>query len=507
MRVNRILASLCLIVVWSTPVSTAWTQESETRPDVSSPEVAPVVTQHQIRVGGEVIRYSATTGYMPLMTEEGELKANIFFIAYNRSDVADNSNRPLTFSFNGGPGSSSVWLHLGALGPRRVLMTTEGEALPPPYRLVDNEGTWLEFSDLVFIDPVETGYSRPAAGEDKWQFLGLEEDVQAVAEFIRLYTTRYERWSSPKFLAGESYGTTRASGLSGYLQQRHGMYLNGIVLVSAVLNFQTLRFHPGNDIPYSLFLPTYTATAWYHQKLPADLQAGSLEEAVEAARSFASNEYTVALTKGADLSSAERQQVVRQLARFTGLSEGFVAEANLRISQPQFVNELVRDQGLRTGRLDSRFTGPRPGEGGEGFAFDPSYSAIQGAYTAMLNAYVREDLGYESDVPYEILAGSRVRPWNYGSAGNGYPYVADDLRQAMEQNPALRVLVANGYYDLATPFFATEYTFAHLGGDPRLRDRVKMTYYPSGHMMYIQEASLLELQKNVRDFVRRSLGE
>jgi carboxypeptidase C (cathepsin A) len=447
-------------------------------------ETPPVVTQHQIRVGGATLRYTATAGYMPMRTEEGELRANVFFIAYTRADVEDVSSRPLTFSFNGGPGSSSVWLHLGAIGPKRVLMTDEGEALPPPYRLIDNEGTWLGFSDLVFIDPVLTGYSRPAPGEDKTQFHGLQEDVESVGEFIRLYVTRYERWSSPKFLAGES---------------------NGIVLVSAVLNFQTLRFHPGNDLPIALFLPTYTATAWYHGKLPADLQGGSLEAAVDAARSFAARDYTLALTAGADQTESERQATIDQLARFTGLSEEFIDEADLRITQPAFVSELLRDEGLRAGRLDSRFKGPLPPGQQEAFAFDPSYSAIQGPYTATLNAYVREQLGYENDLPYEILSG-RVRPWNWGSAGDGYPYVADDLRQAMEQNPALRVLVANGYYDLATPFYATEYTFAHLGGDPALRDRVRMTYYPAGHMMYIHKPSLLQLQADVRQFMGLALS-
>lgn len=502
MFLSRILSLLFAVSVLAAPALTA--QELQAGDPTSEPETPPVVTQHQIRVGGTALRYAATAGYMPLRTEDGELKANVFFIAYTRTDVEDGSNRPLTFSFNGGPGSSSVWLHLGAIGPKRVLMTDDGEALPPPYRLVDNEGTWLEFSDLVFIDPVLTGYSRPAPGEDRTQFHGLQEDVESVGEFIRMYITRYERWSSPKFLAGESYGTTRASGLSAYLQQRHGMYLNGIVLVSAVLNFQTLRFHPGNDLPFALFLPTYTATAWYHGKLPADLQSGSLEAAVDAARSFAARDYTLALTTGADQTASERQATVGQLARFTGLSDGFIDEADLRIAQPEFVNELLRNEGLRAGRLDSRFKGPRPPGQQEAFEFDPSYSAIQGAYTAMLNSYVREQLGYENDLPYEILSG-RVRPWNWGSAGDGYPYVADDLRQAMEQNPALRVLVANGYYDLATPFYATEYTFAHLGGDPALRERVHMTYYPAGHMMYIHKPSLLQLQADVRQFMDRAI--
>jgi carboxypeptidase C (cathepsin A) len=506
MGLRRNLGFVWLVPLLAVPLASATPQEAEMRSQTSIAEAQPIVTQHQIRVGGQTISYNATTGYMPLKTEDGELKANIFFIAYTRTDAGDASSRPLTFSFNGGPGSSSVWLHLGAIGPKRVLMTDEGEALPPPYDLVDNEGTWLEFSDLVFIDPVETGYSRPAPGEDKGQFLGLTEDVETVGEFIRLYTTQYERWSSPKFLAGESYGTTRASGLAGYLHQRQGMYLNGIVLVSAVLNFQTLRFHPGNDLPFALFLPTYTATAWYHRRLSAELQGQSLEAVVEAARSFSSGDYTYALLKGADLPADERGQIIGRLSQLTGLSEEFIDEADLRISQPQFVNQVIRDQGLRAGRLDSRFTGPRQTDGGESFGGDPSYAAIQGPYTALLNAYVREDLGYENDLPYEILSG-RVRPWNWGSAGEGYPYVADDLRNAMEQNPAMRVLVANGYYDLATPFFATEYTFAHLGGDPALRERVQMTYYPSGHMMYIQKSSLVQLQSDVMRFMHEALSQ
>jgi carboxypeptidase C (cathepsin A) len=505
MSLMRFVTAAWLVGVLSIPAAQTLAQEPSVDVHEAEPEAPPVVTQHQIRVDGRALNYTATAGYMPIKREDGALKAKIFFIAYSLDGVEDVSQRPLTFAFNGGPGSSSVWLHLGAIGPKRVLMGEEGEAPPPPYRLVDNEGSWLGFSDLVFIDPVETGYSRPAVGEDKSQFHGLEEDIESVGEFIRLYVTRYRRWSSPKFLAGESYGTTRASGLASHLQAQHGMYLNGIVLVSAVLNFQTLRFHPGNDLPFALFLPTYTATAWYHNRLPTDLQAGSLEAAVDAARSFAAGDYTLALTQGAELSTERHGQIVAELARYTGLTEEFIEESDLRISQPQFVGELLRDEEVRAGRLDSRFKGARPASAEEGFRFDPSYAAIQGPYTAMLNAYVREDLGFENDLPYEILT-RRVRPWNWGSAGEGYPYVADDLRHAMEQNETLRVLVANGYYDLATPFFATEYTFAHLGGDPKLRDRVEMTYYPAGHMMYIHVPSLMRLQADVQRFFDLALG-
>ncbi|MEE8551403.1 MAG: peptidase S10 [Gemmatimonadota bacterium] len=506
MNAVRRIAAIALTALMFGP-ALGWGQEAG-RPEnevapKAPPEVPPVVTQHQIRAGGSTIRYTATAGYMPMKDEDGELKANIFFVAYTRDDVGDVADRPLTFSFNGGPGSSSVWLHLGAIGPRRALMTDNGDPLPPPYELVDNQQTWLAFSDLVFIDPVLTGYSRPAPGEDKEQFHGVEEDVESVADFIRLYTTKYERWSSPKFLAGESYGTTRAAGLSGHLQERHGMYLNGIVLVSSVLNFQTLRFAVGNDLPYVLFVPTYTATAWYHGQLADDLQV-DLERTLAEAREFALGDYSLALMKGADLSGAERHDIARRLARYTGLTPEYVERSDLRINIRRFVKELLRDEGRTVGRLDSRFKGMDRDDVGENYEFDPSYAAIRGTYTATLNAYVREELEYESDLPYEILSG-RVRPWNWGSAGRGYVNVAETLREAMSQNENLHVLVASGYYDLATPFFATEYTFSHLGGDPSLLTRVTQTYYESGHMMYIHRPSLEKLTAAVREFMHRAL--
>ena len=503
-RSRQLLAAFISLVLFMAPLAATAQEAQEERKPEPAPETPPVVTQHQVRTADGVLRYTATAGYMPMKNEEGELKANIFFIAYTLDGVNGAAQRPLTFAFNGGPGSSSVWLHLGAIGPRRVLMTDEGEALSPPYQLVDNEATWLAFSDLVFIDPVLTGYSRPAEGENRSQFHGVEEDVESVGEFIRMYATQYERWSSPKFLAGESYGTTRAAGLSAHLQGRHGMYLNGIVLVSAVLNFQTLRFNTGNDLPFALFLPSYTATAWYHNRLTG--LEGDLETVVEAARRFTLEQYSPALMKGAALTDAERSEMISQLSRFTGLSEEFIDDADLRVSLRRFAKELLRDEDRTAGRLDSRFKGMDRDNAGENFEYDPSYAAIRGAYTATLNEYVREDLGYENDLPYEILSG-RVRPWNWGSAGAGYVNVAEDLRQAMSQNPDLHVHVANGYYDMATPFFATEYTFNHLGGDPSLLDRVEMSYYPAGHMMYIHKPSLIRLTENVRRFMDRALGK
>jgi carboxypeptidase C (cathepsin A) len=473
-------------------------KEKEAVKEVPKEEI--VETRHTVTIDGAEIHYTATAGTILLKEEQGEAKASIFFIAYTKDDVQDVRARPLTFSFNGGPGSSSVWLHLGVLGPRRVLMDEEGYALPPPYRLVDNAYSLLDVTDLVFIDPVSTGYSRAAPGEEAKQFHEFEKDIQSVGEFIRLYATRFKRWPSPKFLIGESYGTTRAAGLAGFLQGRQGMYLNGIMLVSAILHFQSARFDPGNDLPYVLFLPTYAATAWYHRRLEPTLQE-DLRRTLDQVEAFARGEYAAALFQGAALSKEERAQVARELARYTGLSAGYVERTDLRIDIYRFAKELLRDERRTVGRLDSRFTGIDRDAAGEKFEFDPSYAAIQGAYTATLNDYVRADLGFESDLPYEILTGLHER-WDYGKYQNQYVNVAETLRAAMSQNPFLKVFVANGYYDLATPYFATRYTFHHLGLDPGLQENVSMGYYEAGHMMYIHLPSLEQLKKDLAQFIR-----
>lgn len=456
-------------------------------------------TRHTIRINDEKLRYEATAGTLLLKEEDGTPKASIFYTAYVMDGVEDQSQRPITFCFNGGPGSSSVWLHLGAFGPRIVRMGDAGNLLAPPYQLRNNEFTILDLTDLVFIDPVTTGYSRAVPGEDDKQFHGLQEDVKAVAEFIRLYVSREERWDSPKFLSGESYGTTRASRLVDYLQDRHGIYFNGLVLVSAILNFQTARFDRGNDLPYLLFLPTYTATAWYHSRLEKELQDLKLPDLLEMAREFALNEYATALLKGSALPADERMNIVRQLARFTGLTPEYVESTNMRIHIRRFVKELRRNERRTVGRLDSRFVGIDYDSAGDGYEYDPSYAAIQGPFTAAFNQYVREELEFESDLPYEILTG-RVHPWSYAEAENKYVNVAENLRQAMTKNPDLRVFVANGYYDLATPFFATEHTFHHLGLDPTLQRHFSMGFYESGHMMYIHPPSHKKLKEDLQKF-------
>jgi len=507
----RYLRAAMLLLLWTNP---SFAQQPPPAPDKAAekpkeekkpptPEEKIVQTKHSLKVGGQEIKYTATAGTILLKLEDGTPKASIFYVAYTKDDVSDASQRPITFSFNGGPGSASVWLHLGLLGPRRVQMGDAGTLLPPPYKLVDNDVSLLDISDLVFIDPVSTGYSRAVPGEAPKQFHGVTEDVESVADFIRLYATRNKRWSSPKFLAGESYGTTRAAGLSGYLQQRYGMYLNGIVLISAILNFETAEFDTGNDLPYILYLPTYTAIAWFHKKLPADLQSGDVQKAVEESRKFAVGEYADALMTGDALPAARHTEIMQKLARLTGLSPDYIDRTNLRIEIMRFTKELLRNERRTIGRIDARFTGIDRDAAGEEPEFDPSIAAIIGPYSGMLNDYVRNDLKFDSDLHYEVLTG-RVRPWNYAPYENRYVNVAETLRKAMTQNPFLRVFVAKGYYDLATPFFAADYTFDHLGLDPTLRGHLSGAYYDAGHMMYVHPPSLAKLKADIAQFIKSS---
>ncbi len=460
------------------------------------------VTQHSIEIGGEQINYTATAGYMILKSEPGKPRAYVFFMAYSKNGVTDPANRPITFSFNGGPGSSSVWLHMGALGPKRIVMTDEGEATEPPYEYVDNEFSWLDQTDLVFIDPVMTGYSRPAEGVDKKEFLGYTEDIRSVGQFIYNYTSKYERWNSPKYLAGESYGTTRAAGLSGHLQDRYGMYLNGIVMISAVTNFQTIRFHRGNELPYAMFLPTYAATAWYHGKL--DPAFTSLPDLLTEVKNFAYGEYAFALMKGDQLSPEVKEMVIDKLHRYTGLSKAYIEQTHLRINIFRFTKELLREKGETVGRLDSRIKAVDYDRAGESFEFDPSLEgAISGPYSMAINDYIRRELKFTSELPYEILTG-RVQPWSYKNVQNRYLNVSETLRKSMSKNPSLKVLICNGYYDLATPFFATEYTVDHMFLDPALRNNIQLKYYEAGHMMYIHKPSLEQMTKDVRAFYEGS---
>jgi carboxypeptidase C (cathepsin A) len=463
-------------------------------------------------LAAQVLNYTVTAGTVVLKEEtdrekdyEGEKpKAQFFFIAYTKDGVDNPAERPLTFSFNGGPGSSSVWLHLGVLGPRRVVMTDEGDLPKPPFQLADNEFSLLDATDLVFIDPVGTGYSRPADGEKGKQFHGLKKDIESVGDFIRLYTTRYNRWLSPKFLIGESYGTTRASGLSGYLQDRHGLYMNGIMLVSTVLDFGTIDFAPGNELPYVLFLPTYAATAWYHGALQ---DKPPLKELLAEVQDFAVNQYAPALLKGDALTKDERSALIEKLSRYTGLSADYLERANLRVTDYRFFKELLRARGRTVGRLDSRFLGIDRDTLGEGTYNDPSFTNIIGPYTrpaCMTTCAASSSLS--ATFPTRSSPAMCI-PGRMASMRIRHVYVGETLRQAMSINPHLKVFIANGYYDLATPYFATEYVFNHLGLHESLRGNLSMAYYEAGHMMYIHLPALEQMKQDLAGFIEnRAVG-
>jgi carboxypeptidase C (cathepsin A) len=432
------------------------------------------VTKHRIVLQGTPIEYTATAGNILLKTEEGKATGSIFYIAYTKDGVKDPSQRPIMFCFNGGPGGAAVWVHLGAFGPKKSLLDDEGfSVLPPPGKLVDNEFSVLDMTDLVFIDPMTTGYSRAVPGEDPEQFYGFEKDVESVSEFIRLYVTRNKRWLSPKFLAGESYATTRVSGLANHLQTRYGMFLNGVILISVILNWQNTDWSIGNDMAYIMFLPSYTAAAWYHGKLAPEL-SGNLRDTLDKAEEFAIDEFALALLKGNKLVPAER-----------------------------FYKELLRDQGKTVGRLDTRYTGVDRESAGEAPEFDQSWSIVIGSYVALLNDYIRRDLEYENDLPYNYLAG--VQPWPLKPGGRGYLNTAEILRQAMHGNPHLKVLVASGYYDFATPYYDAEYTFAHMDLAKELQKNITMTYYESGHMMYVRKTAHQKFRKDMEVFIRNAL--
>jgi carboxypeptidase C (cathepsin A) len=482
-----------------TPRSTETPQPRPAASAAEQKEEPPVVTKHSARVAGKQLNYTVTTGFMPIKNPtSGETEAKIFFMAYTLDNPP--ANRPLMFSFNGGPGSASVWLHLGAIGPRRVPMLDDGMMPPPPYKLEDNEYSWLSETDLVFIDPVGTGYSRATKPELASKFFGVTGDIDSVGETIRLYLGRNERWQSPLFLVGESYGTTRAAGLSNWLFD-HGIALNGIALVSTVLNFQTLLFADGNDLPLVLILPSYTTTAWYHKKLSPAMQSKSVAQVADEARKFAANEYAPAMMRLDSLSAAERNTLAEKLSEFTGLSKTFIEQNNFRVELGEFNKELLRSERRTTGRLDSRFKGIDRDAAGEGPDTDPSMNAIRPPYTAAFNAYVRGELGYKTDTEYYILGGGINAPWNF-NAQNRYADTSIPLKNAMQKNPYMKIFVAQGYYDMATPFFAAEYTFGAMNLDPSLKRNINWEYYEAGHMMYIEKASLKKLKDDAAAFVQ-----
>lgn len=484
-----------------TPAAADARAEKPPEPPEPPPE-REAVTEH--RVKGFPYRATAATYHLK-DEKDGKVKASLFHVSYVRTDAKAAGGRPVTFVFNGGPGSSSVWLHLGMFGPRRVVVGDSTTPPAPPYRAVENGETLLDDSDLVFIDPVTTGWSRAATTEEAKQFHGLQEDTESVAELIRLWLSRNGRWQSPKFLIGESYGTTRASSLAGHLADKHGVYLNGVALISAILLFQTARPDPGNDLPYVLFLPTYAATGWYHGTVDRK-RWRSLRALTDEVEEFALGAYASLLLRESRASDAEREDVLRRLAAYTGLSDTFLREANLRIAPQRYFKELLRDRRRTVGRLDSRFLGIDRDAAGEGPEYDPAYAVIQGIFTAAVNHYLRVDLGFENDALYDVLT-DKVRPWKWGDNGDGkYPEVVSALRLAMNRNRAMRVLVASGYYDFATPFAAAEWTLDHMDLEPELRGNVTTTRYEAGHMMYVHEPSIRQLRADVGSWMKEALA-
>jgi carboxypeptidase C (cathepsin A) len=516
-NVTRLTALTATLLLSFTPFAIAaqeHAQEKETKtvekekaePTPPAPKEESSVTEHSIKIAGQTVPYKAIAGTILLKNEKDEPQALIYSTSYIRSDVKDSSQRSISFIYNGGPGSASVWLHMGAFGPRRVVTPNAEPTPPPPYKVTDNAYTLLDKTDMVFIDPVGTGYSRAVGKAQDKDFWGIDQDVKSLAQFITMYVNRNNRWNSPKYLIGESYGTFRSAALGNYLQEHDGMDFNGIDLISSVLDLGTLSFQPGSDMPYILYLPSYAATAWYHKVLKD--RPDNLLAFIDEARKFAQTEYAPALMKGSKLSAAEKADMAKKLSRYTGLSEDYLIKADLRVKLGQFMEELQRNKGLATGRLDSRYTGFIYDLLGEFAESDPQSSAVTGAFTAAFNTYIREDLKFSQERNYHAISEGVGSNWDWKhqtGRGRGFfpgsPNVEGDLAQALLSNPHLQVQVENGYYDMATPFFATEYTMDHLGLPEQLQKNIKLDYYDAGHMMYLRDEDLAKLKSNIANLI------
>jgi len=492
---------LGILLVFPGQIGMAKEAEAAKKQAAKIPKAESFVSQHSGKFNGTMVKYTVSAGDTHLKNDKGEAVANIFSVAYTKDGVKDSASRPLTFFFNGGPGSASLWLHMGVFGPKRVDVPSDAiNAGAAPYSVIDNPLSLLDVTDLVFIDPVGTGFSKVIGKGDTKDFWGINEDARSVADFIRRYVSEHKRWNSPKYVGGESYGTTRTAALVKELQEGYNsMALNGVILVSSILDFQTTRFASGNHMPYVIYLPTYAATAWYHGKV--DKTGTSLEAFLDEARDFATGEYAAALFKGNRITAEEEGRVLEKLHRFSGLSKKYLKQTRLKINNMRFMKELLRDEGKVVGRLDSRFVGVEEDDAGERFEADPSGYGISAAYTAAVNDYLTRDLKVKREDRYEVLSFKPGRKWNWKTErtrSGSFPALGRYVSKGQRQNKDLRVYVANGYYDMATPFFGTEWSMAQHGMDS---NRVTMTYYEAGHMMYLHHPSLDKIAKTVRQFI------
>jgi carboxypeptidase C (cathepsin A) len=457
-------------------------------------EVASSTTKHTITLGGTPLAYTAIAAQVPLRNDNGEVECRMFSVSYLKDDA---KNRPVTFAFNGGPGSATMWLHMGALGPKRAPLNDDGTIPNPPFAAVDNQDTWIDFTDVVVIDAPGTGFSRIARPDLATKYFGVQQDISAFTNFVREWLTIHHRWNSPIFIAGESYGGIRGSGLSGSLL-RAGIAVSGFVSISGTSNFMTLDGMRGNDLPFIGFLPSEAACAVYHKKS----HIKDAPTAVKDAQEFIDKEYASALERGDSLSPAEKDHIATRLSELLGISKKYCLGSDLRVTERQFFRELLRDESLSIGRYDGRLTGKEEIQVGERGSGDPTDDNTTAPVTTSLNGYLEDDLGIKTDLTY--LNSGNVRPWQ--EPEGGYSETASDLRNALAKNPHFRVLYCCGYFDLACPLEATIYTVNHMGLDAESRSRISFQYFPAGHMMYIEKTSRKKLHDNVASFEAATLA-
>ena len=505
----KLLYSFLLIIL-----STAVTAQSRslTLDSTFIPPAVKSVTKHSITLNGKLINYTATAGALILKNENNEGIALFGYTAYTKDGENDMGKRPITYAYNGGPGSSSYWLNMGILGPKRVVANDPENIPPPPYKSEDNLNSILDISDLVMIDPVGTGISRAVGKAKNKDFWGVDQDIKSVSQFIYQFTTENNRWNSPKFLLGESYGGIRTGGVVNYLYGK-GLAMNGIILVSVLIDYRTVVFQTGDDLPYIGYMPTYAATAWYHNKISN--KPASLEAFLKTAREFAMGDYADALMKGSSLTDIEKETIANKIASFTGLNKEYILKANLRFTPAQFRHELLRNEHMMAGRLDSRYKGVSQNLLAENAGYDPQSTAISPAYTSVFLDYYYNTLKVDKSYYYNTSAGGTEGfewDWRHAKSSNfrgmpAPPHTGIDLAETMSRYPDLKVLVMHGYYDLATPFLGIEYTFDHLGLEPAIKNNVSYKYYPAGHMMYIDPASAVTFKRDITEFIETATNE